>query len=496
MRTLLGPRGLAPAFRRLSSGEQAPCQPESGLESALRRSLRQTPGLRGRDEQPPGSKQPRLASAARLRQPVSAILESALAGCPHGKDATLATEHDKRKARLEPSSYRPIQLATAGFLGLVVTALTVSALLTWQEQARLELSQKQLQRLHVFERAYVDLELTLVAGLYERWPSTEARWKGLRANVENLIEQGGYLDPDTPAKLRLIRAMLTGPVLDPRNTLLSAARVMWQISEAENAAQESLLKDIHADTVAQLRLEILVPPALLGFGVFIFLLLRRHILDPLYAVQRLLARLADGDLSEAPDKEVPPLVQPLYTNFNHLAQRLGVLETAHREREQSLERSVRTATRKLLEQQRSLARAERLAATGELAASFAHEIRNPLAGIQMALGNLRDEVEPEPLKQRVDQLLEEILRVSQILTHMLDSSRHQPDAVETLELGPLVQDLFAITRYQIPHEIELSSQITDGTTCNRVRGEPSGRHCSTWFSTPLPHWVRAREPSR
>ena len=36
--------------------------------------------------------------------------------------------------------------------------------------------------------------------------------------------------------------------------------------------------------------------------------------------------------------------------------------------------------------------------------------------------------------------------------------------------GTNLNDLFSITRYQIPHEIELSSQIADGTTCTASEG--------------------------
>ena len=382
----------------------------------------------------------------------------------------MASPPAPQNAAPERSSYRPIQLAAALLLGLVVTGLAISALLTWKEQERLELAQEQLQRMRVFETAYVELQLTFAAGLSERWPATAARWQGIRRSVQQLSQLGGYRDPDTPGKLELILALLKEPVLDPRYTLLSASRIMWEISEAENTAQERLLEEIHSDTVAQLRLEILAPLILAGFGVFVLLALRRQIFDPLYSIQRLLARLAEGDFSEAGDRDVPPLVEPVYANFNFLAKRLGVLEASHKEREKSLEREVRTAARALLEQQRNLARAERLAATGELAASLAHEIRNPLAGIQMALSNLRNDVASEDLKERIDQLLDEVLRLSQLLSQMLDSARHEPESVLRVDLAGLVDDLFSITRYQIPSEIALVADIAPGTACRAPEG--------------------------
>ena len=62
---------------------------------------------------------------------------------------------------------------------------------------------------------------------------------------------------------------------------------------------------------------------------------------------------------------------------------IAELEEAKRLNAQSLQQEVGLATQTLLEQQHSLARADRLAVIGELAAELAHGKRNPLAGIQI-----------------------------------------------------------------------------------------------------------------
>ena len=144
---------------------------------------------------------------------------------------------------------------------------------------------------------------------------------------------------------------------------------MWEISEAENAAQERMLESMRVDTATQLRLELAAPAALLGFGVIMLLTLRRRIINPLTALEKMISRVAEGDFSPAPVDDFDPLVSPVFENFNLLTTRLSELEVAHRERAETLEHEVRAATRALLAQQRSLSRAERLAATGELAAS-------------------------------------------------------------------------------------------------------------------------------
>ncbi len=368
------------------------------------------------------------------------------------------------------SSYRPIQIATASFLSLVVVALAISASLTWRERNRLEVAQEQLKRIHVFERAYLEIQLTLAAGLSEQWPATENRWIGLHRGVEQLLAAGGHLDRNTPPRLQSLLVLLSPPIVDPERNLIAASRLVWEISQNESRAQEALLQAIRADADAQLRLEIIVPIALVGFGALTFFALRRQIIEPLSALQGLLSRLSRGNFEKAPAENVPALVGPVFENFNRLAERLDHLETAHRERERSLEHRVQTATRTLLEQQRSLARSERLAATGELAASFAHEVRNPLAGIQLALSNLKSELESEPMRQRVDAMLGEVMRLSKLLSEMLDSSRHQPERVENIDLPRLVEDLLAITSYQVPSNVRLESRIPGGLRCLAPEG--------------------------
>ena len=366
---------------------------------------------------------------------------------------------------MNTSSYRPLQWVTVVFLSLVVLALSISAALTWRELQRLELSQDQLRRMHVFQAAHLNLQSTLTGGLSERWGATGPRWRELQGEIDQLIELGGNLDPRTPPTLRAIRLMLDGPIIEPQTVLLSASQLMWEISKAENASQDRILESIRRDAAAQLQLEILAPVALIGFGILILFTLRRRIIAPLRSLEDLLSRLADGDFSPAPTEETPTVVSPAMENFNHLAHRLAELEAANRNRAESLEHDVRSAARALLQQQRTLAHAERLAATGELAASFAHEIRNPLAGIQMTLGNLRRELESPDLRERVDLMLVEAERLARLLNEMLDSSRHRPEESKRISLEPLTKDLLAITRYQIRAEVTLESHIDPHLHC-------------------------------
>jgi two-component system sensor histidine kinase PilS (NtrC family) len=83
---------------------------------------------------------------------------------------------------------------------------------------------------------------------------------------------------------------------------------------------------------------------------------------------------------------------------------------------------------------------ERLAATGQLAAGLAHELRNPLASISGCVQLLRKEGSPEEVRGRVLGILErETDRVGAIVSDFLDFARMEPPA-GTLQFLPRVFD--------------------------------------------------------
>ena len=156
---------------------------------------------------------------------------------------------------------------------------------------------------------------------------------------------------------------------------------------------------------------------------------------------------------------------PLHEQLNTVSARLQELEAAHRARTLSLEEAVGVTTRKVLEQQRELSRAERLAATGELAASVAHELRNPLAGIQVTLANLRADLGDGDAGERIDLVLNEVSRLTRLLNSLLDSARHRPEPPRDVRLAPLVDELLSLTRSQLPDAVRVETQVDPSLIC-------------------------------
>jgi signal transduction histidine kinase len=183
--------------------------------------------------------------------------------------------------------------------------------------------------------------------------------------------------------------------------------------------------------------------------------------------------LAQGEFTPVHVEQADPVLHPLFVNYNHLVMRLEQLEREHRAHAQSLKREVRFATEALLEQQRGLARAERLAATGALAASVAHELRNPLAAVQLTLRNLKGELQDPDVIERLDLVTGELTRLGRLVNELLDMSRHVPEPSRPFDLAESVEQLLTLTRYQLPPEVHLQSEIREGLICrlpeDRVR---------------------------
>jgi len=87
----------------------------------------------------------------------------------------------------------------------------------------------------------------------------------------------------------------------------------------------------------------------------------------------------------------------------------------------------------------------RLAIAGELTASFAHEVRNPLTGVRSLTQRIADgDVDESKRRQYASVILEEVGRIEQIVENLLRVSRRQPRlpwSGEATPLEPLFEDV-------------------------------------------------------
>jgi len=100
------------------------------------------------------------------------------------------------------------------------------------------------------------------------------------------------------------------------------------------------------------------------------------------------------------------------------------------------------SVRALLRAEESLRRRERLAVMGQMAATVAHEIRNPLGIIKGTADVLKQRyARPEQADELFDYIPEEVERLNRLITDFLLLSREPDLHPEVLDLGALVQKI-------------------------------------------------------
>jgi two-component system NtrC family sensor kinase len=359
----------------------------------------------------------------------------------------------------------PAHAVLAAVTGVCVAGAGGLGWLAWQHLGDLDGIGEQVEVTTRIQAIGIRLQRALVAHLADVTAINPDVLAELRQEVGAVRELGTYLHDRTGPRLdRLHRVLEAGAELTKAD-LAGALALVEQIVVDESALQTEMLDRTRAEARLELEMATAVLISLLVVGVLGVGLVSRRIVRPLMGLRNMFDRLGSGDFSPLSLERVDPSLKPLFENYNRLVARLEELEEEHHTRAKSLEGEVRVAAQTLLEQQRTLAHSERLAAVGEVAASLAHELRNPLAGVHMTLSNLRGELGDPDLEQRLGLAMQELDRLTGLLNERLSEARHSPEPASPLRLRSLVDDLLSLLRYQVPEKIRLEADVADGFDC-------------------------------
>ena len=132
--------------------------------------------------------------------------------------------------------------------------------------------------------------------------------------------------------------------------------------------------------------------------------------------------------------------------------------------------------KEIAEKDRQLARKTRLETLGRMAAGLAHEIRNPLGGIQLYASMLRRDLEGDADKVRtLDRILGAIAGLESLVEHMLALGREIEPVKRLQPLRPLVEQALGLARAALDEKrvrVELRSDgaaaEVDGDMMQRV----------------------------
>lgn len=368
--------------------------------------------------------------------------------------------------------FRPVWLPTGVSTLLLMLSLTLLVGMSWQNLQRLQPVHEHLAQLSSLQQTGLRLEELLVDQLADDPVVDTGNLQRVREDITRIIALDTQLVPATQHNLEAARNALADFNLDnnPREALIASLTRIRRVTAAEAAAHDRLMSGVRGDTALEFRIATAMLVALPLVAVATVFLMRRRIFQPLNELGSLMTLLARQDYNPASVDAVDPALKPLFANYNQLVLRLAELEQQNRAHRQSLENQVHSATQALLEQQRALGNAERLAAVGEVAARLAHELRNPLAGIQMALNNLRQEVDDRDHVERLSLVINELNRTVGLLNALLSQTRQEAEATAAVELAPAIDALLTLARYQIGEQIALQQDISPQLVCRLPPG--------------------------
>ena len=122
----------------------------------------------------------------------------------------------------------------------------------------------------------------------------------------------------------------------------------------------------------------------------------------------------------------------------------------------------------VVQMEANLRQSERLAAIGELSASIAHEIRNPLAAIsgsiEMLQGGRTGSKESPDSERLMKIVMREVDRLNHLISDFLNYARPRPSNPETFPIQEIISGILEMFDAARPEAVEIDFEVEDGLT--------------------------------
>ena len=187
----------------------------------------------------------------------------------------------------------------------------------------------------------------------------------------------------------------------------------------------------------------------------------RSITRPLGEMVKATQSITRGDLDHKVKVASADEVGQLAASFNTMVASLKKMRLELEEWANTLEQKVKERTDELVEMQKKVVQAQRLASVGKLAAGIAHEINNPLGGI-LVFGSLvlEDMKEDDPNRENLQEVIKQTMRCRDIVKGILQFSRQEKGKTDYVKVNDVINaTLSLIEKQALFHNIEVVREL-------------------------------------
>lgn len=212
--------------------------------------------------------------------------------------------------------------------------------------------------------------------------------------------------------------------------------------------------------VAAMKVRVLVVTAtqILLTALFIAFFTRRFVTRPVRKLIEGTRAISAMQLDKKPiEVHSSEELEELARSFNTMRERLVHAMTELNQFTQNLESKVEARTEELKTVNRKLVQTDRMASLGQLAASVAHEINNPISGVlnlsMLMQRILKDDgIPPERIadfRKYLSQVVSETSRVGRIVTDLLSFSRRSKPHSASTDLNAIVRTTLSVVSHKL-----------------------------------------------
>lgn len=183
----------------------------------------------------------------------------------------------------------------------------------------------------------------------------------------------------------------------------------------------------------------------LGVGIVLLLyfFITSGITRPLREMAAATGKIAEGDLSIELSSKSKDEIGLLAQSFNHMLVRLKQARKELEDYGRGLEEKVEERTRELTEMQDHLIQSEKMASMGQLSASIAHEVNNPLSGAliynQLITKKItRGEFDREAILNYLSKMEHELSRSTKLIRSLLDFSVQSEPKIKEVNVNEVL----------------------------------------------------------